>query len=87
MQIQFRKNTSPWNWNKEAYEWKPLQSQTWYKIHRNNIVILHERNPQGFALERNLFNQALQGQVLTLKATYWNHSYAKTLVIEGIEND
>jgi hypothetical protein len=87
MEIQFRKDLSPWNWNKEIYEWKPIHAQTWYKIHRKNIMVIHERNPQGLALERSLFNQAFQGQTLTLKATYINHPQTKTLVIEGIEND
>ncbi|MDI6715322.1 MAG: hypothetical protein QMD43_09950 [Thermodesulfovibrio sp.] len=70
MEIQFRKDVSIWNWNKEVYEWKPLNSQTWYRIHRNNIVFpTGERNPHGFSFERNVINQALQGKILTLKAT------------------
>jgi len=82
MKIQFRKDTSPWNWNKEIYEWKPLHGQTWFKIHRKNIVVLHERTPQGYSFERNLFNQALQGQTLTLKATYFNQPKTKILTIK-----
>ncbi len=87
MKIQFRKDTSPWSWNREVYEWKPIGSQTWCRIHRKNIVFSTDRTPEGYAFQRNIFNQAHEGQVLTLKATYWNHSIAKTLVIEGIEND
>ncbi|MDH7506551.1 MAG: hypothetical protein QHH15_02020 [Candidatus Thermoplasmatota archaeon] len=83
MKIQFRKDRSPWNWNKEIYEWKPTENLTWFKIHRKNIAFKTSKTPEGYTFQRTLFNQTLQGKTLTLKAQY----YAKTLIIEGMEND
>ena len=83
MKIRFRKLNGFRLGATDLYEWQPIANGNdhWYTVHRRDILFWDGNGDY----ERYVYNQALQGETVILRAVYMCGSWGKCLCVQGGE--